>query len=266
VFSDFLADLDEGGSLEGVILNLYLTQHKDQISAVAAPAKVLDAGVEMSTFKTLAPTLSTLSESDKINIASAIQAASPIRPNHRLLILRLALIVAVFLGVGGGFAIGRKYQPGFESMDICMSAEASYYDSEAHPELTFVCWYWYYLAPLVYMAGCGTILGFIVYIAVVYMRQIGALASDAAPELLAGVDKGVLDSEKAVISGAAILRHLKGTSRPDFGSLLDQISKSEQRGSVPVMVAGPERMVLQVEDVVLARQRSFHFVRESWKV
>jgi hypothetical protein len=155
----------------------------------------------------------------------------------------LVLAVLVFAAGMAGYATGRIAVGSFV-MDFCMSEEAIKSSGVDH----FLCWYWYFWAPLL-LAGL-----FPLAAGVSWAFLVSKLRSP-------GVDPVPTTRSRAYMTEQAIRDTFKMSHvRADWEAVLPAVSKN----TAAVLVAGPNQMVEEIECIAL--RLSYAVFKESWKV
>ncbi|KAI8851363.1 FAD-binding domain-containing protein [Chytridium lagenaria] len=167
----------------------------------------------------------------------------------RLLSLNVLLAIACFGGGVSGYAFGRIVVFDF-NMDTCMGRTAQLTAGTTH----FLCWYWYYFAPVLMPVIFATSFGLLILLISSYLVRPSIMPTALPVRPNASTDP--LPSTIQVEMG-----------RPNLKMILGGILAAEPAGTVAFMASGPERMVLDVQEMAVSGMtKKAHFFRESFKV
>ncbi|KAJ3207636.1 NADPH oxidase 4 [Dinochytrium kinnereticum] len=169
----------------------------------------------------------------------------------RLFGLNILLVFACF-GVGvGGFAFARIQAFDFKT-STCFSENSNKLSGRLH----FICWYWYYFGPVVMAVLFALLSGLLILL---ISNHLTSSLPPPPPTPLPD-----FDDVEALVGGLAVKE-----GRPNLRELLGGVlGEVDKEGDVAFMAAGPERMVLEVQECAAGGRggRRAHFFRESFKV
>ena len=159
---------------------------------------------------------------------------SPVEKSEKLRNFVFALLV--FAGIVLGYSLGRILVFSY-NMDECMAKTANMLPGWSH----FMCWYYYYIMPFIYAVLIAVTLG----LGYIYLSY-NSLNSTAPP----------YSKPMDEVNFREAFEIKKG--RPVWSKIICSNPESA------VIVAGPERMVKDIEVISLKNGNPFY--RESWKV
>ncbi|KAJ3105886.1 hypothetical protein HDU97_007385 [Phlyctochytrium planicorne] len=269
IYEDFVKDLDHlatGGRT--LVAQVYITRPHEQTTPVSAllrsgdlSAKTLEtidisdkAKKEKSDFAEVDLVVdSSRASSEDGNLFSS--STSKLLSSHRTLtLLNLLLVLACFGGGVGGYIFGRVQAFDYDPA-ICNGPKAFQLQGRQH----FICWYYFFLGPPVLAVLFALTAGGLVLLAAsLFTRN-----SDSDPSSHPNPPPIQIPHEDAVLTQWVEVHE----GRPDLKKSLTDILESENQGTVAFMAAGPEKLVLQVQEVALdgKGQKRAHFYRESFK-
>ncbi|KAJ3099550.1 hypothetical protein HDU97_002951 [Phlyctochytrium planicorne] len=218
--------------MEGVNVTVYLTREGQDVSTLLAGEKKLQR------FDQVEEKLKVV-EDETIETTIASTNDTPLakpNPTHEF-ILNLLLVLATFGSGIGGFAFGRIQSFSFD-MEFCMAADTPNMTPLQH----FICWYYYYVAPVIFPVLFSLIGGLSILLLSKFIIPSPPATFPSTPTKPASIPSWV-----NIIA-----------QRPNLKALLD-----EKKGN-GVIVAGGERVVVEVEKWGIAN--GVWVGREAWKI
>ncbi|KAK5671097.1 oxidoreductase activity, acting on NAD(P)H, oxygen as acceptor [Batrachochytrium dendrobatidis] len=180
------------------------------------------------------------------------QSSTTTKPSYRLSAIFLSIIV--FSAAAVGYVIGRTYVPAYNA-DECNADEAYTLVGLSH----FMCWYYPQWAPTGFACLFAAISGLAFVWMVSLMKQTDAAVSNAEP---IDVTPASFEWFKERFTWVA--------HRPNFAYELESVFnfynsiENQSNIKIAVIAGGPERMVRDIENVVIDHGQAFF--RESWKM
>ncbi|KAI8844793.1 hypothetical protein BC829DRAFT_481362 [Chytridium lagenaria] len=175
-----------------------------------------------------------------------------VKAYYALTALNVMLVLACFGGGVGGYAFARIWAFDFNCfllMTTCTNNAAYQLTGLKH----FTCWYHYYMGPVVLSILFSLFSGFTVL----------TLASLITTHLTASIPSPTPPSIQKPLTIDALMNAEVKAGRPDITASLNAVL-GEREGRVAFMAAGPEKMVVEVQERAV-KERRVWFFRESFK-
>ncbi|EGF77415.1 hypothetical protein BATDEDRAFT_91789 [Batrachochytrium dendrobatidis JAM81] len=185
------------------------------------------------------------------------------KPCQTMFGIYAAILAVVMFSCGiTGYILGRTLIPGYETQSCRLVPQntLSFMDN-------FMCWYYYYWAPIVYACALATVGGLVSTTAMNFYRGRGSFQRYITQDESA--TKPLIESNTTHPLNAETLQQWFSPvqERPELDTILKGVfsrCSDKDTDKVAVMAAGPEHMVREVERVTVEGGQCFY--RESWQI